>query len=66
MLYAGGLFPLNPFYWGVYGGSEGTGILSGHQAFHRAAVTRGYVPASTTVLLEADLGQPEPRDPAPR
>jgi ribosomal protein S18 acetylase RimI-like enzyme len=63
VLYAGGLFPLNPFYWGIYGGSEGTGILSGHQAFHRAAVARGYVPASTTVLLEADLGQPEPRDP---
>ena len=34
VLYAGGLFPLNPFYWGIYGGSEGTGILSGHQAFH--------------------------------
>ena len=49
----GGLFPLNPFYWGVYGGSEGTGILSGHQAFHRAVVARGYVPASMTVLLEA-------------
>ena len=63
VLYAGGLFPLNPFYWGVYGGSEGTGILSEHQAFHRAALARGYVPASTTVLLEADLGQPEPRNP---
>jgi ribosomal protein S18 acetylase RimI-like enzyme len=63
VLYAGGLFPLNPFYWGIHGGSEGAGILSGHEAFHRAAVSRGYMPASSTVLLEADLGQPEPRDP---
>jgi GNAT superfamily N-acetyltransferase len=63
VLYAGGLFPLNPFYWGIYGGSEGSGILSGHQAFQRAVVARGYIPASTAVVLEADLGQPEPRDP---
>ncbi len=63
VLYAGGLFPLNPFYWGIYGGSEGSGILSGHQTFQRAAVARGYVPASTIVVLEADLGRPEPRDP---
>src|SRR5262249_3591957 len=35
VLYAGSLFPLNPFYWGIYGGSEGAGVLSGHQAFHR-------------------------------
>jgi GNAT superfamily N-acetyltransferase len=63
VLYAGALFPLNPFYWGVYGGSEGSGILSGHRLFHRAAIARGYVPASATVLLEADLSQPEPRDP---
>ncbi len=30
VIYAGGLFPLNPFYWGLYGGSEGSGVLSGH------------------------------------
>lgn len=63
VLYAGGLFPLNPFYWGIHGGSEGSGILSGHEVFHRAAIARGYAPAASTVLLEADLGQPEPRDP---
>jgi ribosomal protein S18 acetylase RimI-like enzyme len=62
VLYAGGLFPLNPFYWGVYGGSEGSGVLSGHRSFHSALVDRGYEPAGTTVLLEADLSVPEPRD----
>ena len=57
VFYAGGIFPLNPFYWGVYGGSEGSGVLSQHETFHRALVERGYEPAATTVLLEADLTQ---------
>ncbi len=63
VLYAGSLFPLNPFYWGIYGGSEGSGILSGQGDFHRAVMARGYAPAGTIVLLEADLSQPESRDP---
>ncbi len=63
VVYAGTLFPLNPFYWGVAGGSEGAGVLSGNQAFHRALNERGYQPAGKTVLLEADLGVPERRDP---
>jgi ribosomal protein S18 acetylase RimI-like enzyme len=61
--YAGGLFPLNPFYWGLYVGSEGSGVLSGHRHFHSVLIERGYEPAGTTVLLEADLSVPEPRDP---
>ena len=63
VLYAGGLFPLNPFYWGLYGGSEGSGVLSGHQRFHTVLLEQGYEPVSTTVLLEADLSVHEPRDP---
>ena len=63
VVYAGGVFPLNPFYWGIYGGSEGCGVLSGHRPFHGALVERGYQPALTTVLLEADLSVAEPRDP---
>ena len=63
VVYAGGQFPLNPFYWGIYGGSEGSGVLSGHQPFHRILIERGYEPAGTTVLLEADLTVPEPRNP---
>ena len=41
VVYAGGLFPLNPFYWGIYGGSEGCGVLSGHQPFHSRACGKG-------------------------
>jgi GNAT superfamily N-acetyltransferase len=63
VVYAGSLFPLNPFYWGLYGGSEGSGVLSGQERFHEALVERGYMPAATTVLLEANLAAPEPRDP---
>ena len=63
VIYAGGLFPLNSFYWGIYGGSEGSGILSGHASFHRAVTDLGYEPVSTTVHLEANLGECGPRDP---
>jgi ribosomal protein S18 acetylase RimI-like enzyme len=63
VLYAGGLYPLNPFYWGLYGGSEWAGILSSHASFSRPVMQAGFVPVSSTVLLEADLAAPEPRDP---
>jgi ribosomal protein S18 acetylase RimI-like enzyme len=63
VIYAGGLFPLNPFYWGLYGGSEGSGILSGHASFHRAVLDLGYQPVSRTVYLEANLADCEPREP---
>jgi ribosomal protein S18 acetylase RimI-like enzyme len=63
VIYGGSLFPLNPFYWGLYGGSEASGVLSGHEQFVRALLERGFEPVSTTELLEADLSQPEPRDP---
>ena len=62
VLYAGGQNPLNPFYWGIYGGSEWAGILDPHTSFHRAVMRAGYEPASTCVLLEADLTQPAPPD----
>jgi ribosomal protein S18 acetylase RimI-like enzyme len=63
VIYAGSLFPLNPFYWGLYGGSEGSGVLSGHARFRRAVIDMGYEPVSTTVHLEANLGVCEPREP---
>ena len=63
VVYAGGVYPLNPFYWGIYGGSEGCGVLSMHHPFHHVLLERGYQPAFITVLLEADLSVPEPRDP---
>jgi ribosomal protein S18 acetylase RimI-like enzyme len=63
VFYAGGQYPLNPFYWGIYGGSEWAGILTAHASFLRAVVAAGYLPVSTTVLLEANLSGAEARDP---
>jgi ribosomal protein S18 acetylase RimI-like enzyme len=63
VIYAGGQAPVNPFYWGIYGGSEFAGVLSSHVAFARAALRSGYEPAANTVLLQADLARAEPRDP---
>ncbi len=63
VLYCGGLAPLNPFYWGLYGGSEYAGVLSAHTAFTAAAERAGYEPVAESVLFEARLADPEPRDP---
>ena len=63
VFYAGGQAPLNPFYWGLYGGSELSGVLATDQVFLRAAERAGYEPVATTVLLEADLCRSEVRDP---
>lgn len=61
VVYAGGQYPLNPFYWGIYGGSEWAGILATHAPFLRAVARAGFEAVSQTVLLEADLSGPEPR-----
>ena len=63
VLYAGGQAPLDPFYGGLYGGSEFAGILGSHSSFLRAAERAGYLPSARTCILEADLDRPEPRDP---
>lgn len=63
VIYAGGQAPLDPFYRGLYGGSEFAGILDSHTTFIRAAGRAGYQPVAKTILLEADLSHPEPRDP---
>ena len=54
---------MDPFYWGLYGGSEFSGILDSHAAFGRAVARAGYQPAARTVVLEADLALPDARDP---
>ncbi|MGC8643324.1 MAG: GNAT family N-acetyltransferase [Isosphaeraceae bacterium] len=63
VLYAGGQLPLNPFYWGLYGGSEDSGIPATHLPFQEALAEMDYEPVSTTVALEFDLAETEPRDP---
>ena len=64
VLYAGGQYPLNPFYWGLYGGSEDSGVLSSHLAFRRVVERMGYEPVAATALCELELSRwTERRDP---
>lgn len=63
VLYGGGQFPLNPFYWGLYGGAEASGVPSSHALFSGALSLLGYEPVSTTVHLHYALAQEEARDP---
>jgi ribosomal protein S18 acetylase RimI-like enzyme len=54
-LYGGGCYPLSPFYCGLYGGSEFSGVLDSDphsQALFRAA---GYRERRRTLVLHRDL-----------
>jgi len=61
VIYAGGRFPLNPFYWGLYGGSEFSGILAVESGLHAALVRNGFAESARSVLFEFNLAGAEPR-----
>ena len=63
VFYAGGHAPMDPFYRGLYGGSEFSGVLDSHVAFGRAAARAGYQAVARTIVLETDLSRPDARDP---
>lgn len=63
VVYGGGLSPLTPFYWGLYGGSEAAGVPSSHYQFASALASLDYEPIATAVHLHFDLSRPDPRDP---
>lgn len=63
VFYAGGHAPMDPFYRGLYGGSEFSGVLDSHAAFGRAVVRAGYQAVASTIVLEVDLARPDARDP---
>jgi ribosomal protein S18 acetylase RimI-like enzyme len=63
VVYAGGRYPLNPFYWGLYGGGEFAGILGADSTFHDTVRDAGFLAVSISVFLEIDLASPEPFDP---
>ncbi|MBW3599289.1 MAG: GNAT family N-acetyltransferase [Planctomycetes bacterium] len=55
VIYAGGVYPLNPFYLGLYGGSELPGVLESDErslSFYRG---RGYQPADRVVVMQREL-----------
>ncbi len=60
VIYGGGVRPMVPFYWGLYGGSELPGVLDSDpqtQAVFRAA---GYREIGRTVILHRDLASFRP------
>jgi GNAT superfamily N-acetyltransferase len=54
-LYGGGLYPLNPFYLGLYGGSELPGVLDSDTVARGTLAMRGYQEVERTAILRRDL-----------
>jgi ribosomal protein S18 acetylase RimI-like enzyme len=55
-IFGGGLTPLNPFYMGLYGGSELPGVLDSDTLFCQALASRGYRQLERTSLMRRELG----------
>ena len=55
VLYGGGAEPLNPFYVGLYGGSELPGVLDSDTVAREVFAARGYQEVERTSLLRRDL-----------
>jgi len=55
IIHGGGCYPLAPFYYGLYGGSEFSGLLDSDPRAQGIFVAAGYVPAKRTLVLERDL-----------
>ena len=60
VLYAGCVQPLNPFYLGLYGGSELPGVLDSDEARQALYRAQGYEEIDRIVVLQCDLGRFRP------
>jgi ribosomal protein S18 acetylase RimI-like enzyme len=54
-IYAGPQRPLNPFYFGVYGGSDSPGFLTSDTLAEPFLQARGYQPAGTCLVFHRNL-----------
>lgn len=57
-LHAGPMAPLNPFYFGLYGGSDLPGFLASDEAAAPFLEYHGYTPCDTSLVLQRRLDQP--------
>ena len=55
LLYAGSVYPLNPFYLGFYGGSELPGVVASDRDMVAAYHAAGYEEIDQCVILTCDL-----------
>jgi ribosomal protein S18 acetylase RimI-like enzyme len=56
--FAGPIRPLNPFYLGLYGGSEMPGFLNSDTAAEPFFISRGYVAYDTALVFHRSLDRP--------
>jgi len=54
VIYAGQIFPLDPFYLGLYGGSEMPGVPQSDQPLRALLDAAGYQEADRVTILQAD------------
>jgi GNAT superfamily N-acetyltransferase len=54
-LYGGGVRPLDPFYVGLYGGSELPGVLDSDRVARELFASHGYQETEHTLILQRDL-----------
>ncbi len=54
-LFGGGNFPLSPFYYGLYGGSEVSGVLDSDARMQAIFSEHGYRPAKRSLVFQRDL-----------
>lgn len=55
VLYAGAIHPLDPFYLGLYGGSELPGILRSHTSAHELFQSLRYQPVDECIVYRAHV-----------
>ncbi|MDZ4818462.1 MAG: GNAT family N-acetyltransferase [Planctomycetota bacterium] len=52
VLYGGSIWPLNPFYLGLYGGSEMSGVLDSDQSTQQLFLTNGYKAIDRSIVFQ--------------
>jgi GNAT superfamily N-acetyltransferase len=57
-IHAGPVHPLNPFTFGLYGGSQSPGFLDSDSLARSFLAKRGYEPVTTSLVFQRSLAQP--------
>lgn len=60
VLYGGGIHPLDPFYLGLYGGSELSGVLGSDERLNQVFQQSDYDVSSRAVVLHLELARLKP------
>jgi GNAT superfamily N-acetyltransferase len=58
--FGGGSYPLSPFYYGLYGGSELSGVLDSDERTQAILCGHGYLEVKRSVVMQRDLARFRP------